>query len=559
MILYQKKYNEWLEIARFDEQIKNELASISSDLKEIEDRFYKDLEFGTGGLRAIVGVGTNRLNKYTIRRITLGYADFLLNYHGEMAKEKGVVIAHDNRHFSDVFTMEIAQTLASKGIKTYVFRKITATPELSFSVPYLDAIGGIVVTASHNPPNYNGYKIYDETGCQVVPYLANRIIDYVNEVTDYLSVDVTKPEDNLISCLGESVDKAFIDAEKANLLHPELIRKLGDKFKILYTPLHGTGKNTIFRLLEETGFKQIYTVKEQLIEDPNFSTVISPNPEEISAFDMSLERGKEHSVDIILGTDPDCDRVGVLVRTQNDCYKELNGNQIGALLVNYLLSNDKKLREKKNPYIAKTIVTSELGAKIAAQYGVSTVNTLTGFKYIGEQINLRRAESTFIVGYEESYGYLVGTVARDKDGVGSSLVIAEMAAFYFEKNLTLIDVLATIYEKFGYYKEKLVSINLEGKKGIREIKKLMDKFRTLTSKFLEENEIEVVLDYLKGIDGLPKSNVIKIIFKDESWMAIRPSGTEPKIKFYIGVNGKCEKESDERLSVLEKIIQKVGK
>ncbi|MGG5341702.1 phospho-sugar mutase [Enterococcus sp. AZ192] len=556
---YTSRYNEWLSSPYFDDQTKDELASIQSSLKEIEERFCKDLVFGTGGLRAIIGAGTNRLNKYTVRRITQGYASFLLKNYGNQAKEKGVVIAYDTRYLSDVFSREIAQTLAFNGIKAYLFKKVTTTPELSFAVPYLNAIGGIVVTASHNPPSYNGYKIYDESGCQAVPKLAEKIINEIEQITDYSKIGIADLDDALIEWLDESVDTAFIEAEKRLVRFPELIKRMGEQFQILYTPLHGTGKYAIFRLLKEVGFKKIYTVEEQLEEDVKFSTVDSPNPEEQSAFEMSINVGKKHDVDLIMGTDPDCDRVGVLVKIASGHYKALNGNQIGALLVYYLLSTDEKLSNKKNPFIAKTIVTSELGTKIAEKFSVETINTLTGFKYIGEKINVKTPDASFITGYEESYGYLVGEIARDKDGVGSTLVIAEMAAYYANEGLTLYDVLVNLYKEFGYYKEKQLSIHLTGQAGLAKTQQLMSQFRHLTERFKIENDVKGILDYSTGIDGLPQADVIKILFKDESWIAVRPSGTEPKIKFYLGVVGVSEKESNEKLNILEEIIGKVGK
>ncbi|MFD1902106.1 phospho-sugar mutase [Enterococcus termitis] len=513
MEAYQNRYNEWLASPYFDDQTKKELSSIRFDSKEIEERFYKNLEFGTGGLRAIIGAGTNRLNKYTVRRITQGYANFLLNKYGEEAKEKGIVIAYDTRYLSDVFSLEIAQTLTFNGIKSYLFKKVTPTPELSFAIPYLNAIGGIVVTASHNPSNYNGYKIYDETGCQAGPQLAKMIINEINQIVDYSKIGISYSKDPLIQRVDESVDTAFIESEKTLLCFPDLVKNFGEKFKILYTPLHGTGRDAIFRLLKEVGFKKLYTVTEQLTEDGNFSTVESPNPEKQSAFNMSIEVGKENDVDLIIGTDPDCDRVGVLAKVSSGIYKALDGNQLGALLIYYLLSNDKDLSKKKNPYIAKTIVTSELGSKIAERFAVETVNTLTGFKYIGEQINKRKSTASFIAGYEESYGYLIGTVLRDKDGVGSTLMIAEMAAYYANEGLTLFDVLNSLYEDYGYYKEKQLSIHLTGQEGIEKMKKLMNRFRDLSEEFKLENDIQKILDYSIGDCGLPKSNVIKIFLK----------------------------------------------
>lgn len=553
---YKDTYQEWLKSFFFDENIKEELQAISNNEKEIEDRFYKNLEFGTGGLRAKIGAGTNRLNKYTIRRITQGYLNFLLRKYGKEAKKRGVIIAYDNRLFSKEFALEAACTLAANDINTYLFKQITSTPELSFSVPYLNAIGGIVITASHNPPEYNGYKVYDDTGCQVVPSLASLITEEINRVTDYSDILVADKKSSYINWIGEDVTTAFIEAEKANMRSPEVVKKIGEEIKLVYTPLHGTGKRPILRSLSEIGFQKVYTVEEQLSEDPNFSTVTSPNPEDLSAFDMAIKVAKDNDADLILGSDPDSDRVGVLVKASKNVYQSLNGNQIGSLLVNYMLKTDYKLSEKKAPYIANTIVTSELGSKIAEKYGVKTVTTLTGFKFIGEQIGLLK-DSTFIMGYEESYGYLVSELARDKDAVGASLMIAEMAAFYICQGKTLLEVLDDIYNEFGFYQEKLISINLTGREGLQEMNKLMEKFRKLNFDYLKANEIVQVLDYSKGINDLPKSDVLKFYFNDQSWIAVRPSGTEPKIKFYIGVVSSNYEASSKKIIKLENFIKEI--
>jgi phosphoglucomutase len=551
---YKQNYNEWLNSDVFDEETKKELLAIKDDEAQIEDRFYKNLEFGTGGLRAVLGAGANRLNRYTVRRITSGYANYLLEHYGQVAIERGIVIAHDMRYGSREFTLEAARVFAAVGIPTYLFKEITTTPQLSFSVPYLKAVGGIVITASHNPPEYNGYKVYDETGGQAVPSLAEPIIEKIEQITDYSTIEVAPADSPLIHWLDETVDTAFIEAEKKNRINPQIVKDMGETMKVLYTPLHGTGKRAIFRVLDEVGFKNVFTVEEQLEEDPEFKTVKSPNPEELSAFDMALKVAKENDVDLIMGSDPDADRVGVLVKTGKNEYTPLNGNQIGSLLVYYLLSNDKELSSKQNPFIANTIVTSSLGGKIAESFGVKTVSTLTGFKFIGEQMNLLGGNHSFIMGYEESYGYLIGALARDKDAVGSAMMIAEMSAFYLNEGKTLVDQLAIIFEKYGYYHEKLVSQTLPGRDGMEQITQLMAKFRNLSAQELEVANIVEVKDYAKGIDGLPKSDVLKYFFKNGSWIAVRPSGTEPKIKYYLGVKAESKELIDTEIEKLEQFI-----
>lgn len=552
---YRTRYEEWLAADLFDEETKKELLSIANNDNEINDRFYKELEFGTGGLRAIIGVGTNRLNKYTVRRITAGFAKQLIKEYGEKAKANGIVIAHDMRYGSTEFTLEAARTFAAMGIRTYLFREITSTPELSFAVPYLNAVGGIVITASHNPPKYNGYKIYDLTGCQATPKLANKIIREINEIVDYNSIAISSKDDQLITWLNDSVNDKFIESVKTKLIHPEIIEQASRDIKILYTPFHGTGRRPIFRVLKEIGFRNILTVEEQLTEDPEFKTLESPNPEEKSAFDLAIGVAKKNKVDIIIGTDPDCDRVGVVVRN-GEKYEFLNGNQIGSLLVNYMITtNLDEINLKKNPYILKTIVTSELGAKIANKYGVASYDTLTGFKYIGEKINEIGTDGEFIMGYEESYGYLVGTHARDKDGVGSTALVTEMAAYYYVQGKNLIEVLEDIYTEFGFFKEELISLTFEGQTGVEKIKNMMTNYRNLDYDKMIKYEVKMVKDYSKGIDGLPKADVLKFFLKNGAWCAIRPSGTEPKIKFYIGAHGNSGIDAEEKINLFKELLE----
>ncbi|MGX7200597.1 phospho-sugar mutase [Enterococcus nangangensis] len=545
-----EKYDEWL---NFDSETKKELLGIKDDTDEVHDRFYKDIEFGTGGIRSIMGAGTNRLNKYTIRKITKGYAHYLLAKFKNDVKSKGVVIAHDTRSNSEAFTFEVAKTLISYGIKVWMFEDATTTPELSFTIPHTKAAGGIVITASHNPPEYNGYKIYDETGCQVVPRIAKQITDEINNVESYdfeffnFNYDLIKPLE---------MQSDFINSVISKMIHPKVVEKYGDNIKILYTPLHGTGRKPIFETLKVAGFKKVYTVEEQLNEDPNFSTVKSPNPEEKSAFELALKIAVKNDIDLIIGTDPDCDRVGVFVK-QNQKYIALSGNQIGSLLVNYMITTNKeKIVKMKEPYIAKTIVTSELGAEISRRNGVKTINTLTGFKYIGETINSLINKNDFLMGYEESFGYLVGTHCRDKDGVGSALLISEMATYYLSKGKTLIDILEEVYQEYGYYKEELFSIVLTGESGRKEINRIMDDYRSMSMKYLKTHGIKQVIDYMNSDYNLPKSNVLKFIFRDNSWMVVRPSGTEPKIKYYVGVTGSSEDDAKIKIERVKHLIDK---
>lgn len=554
---FLKRYQSWLTSEIFDENTRKELRALEGNNQEIQERFYKDLEFGTGGLRAIVGAGTNRLNNYTIRRVTYGYGKFLLKTYGEEAKNRGVVIAHDMRYSSKEFTLEAAKTFAAIGIKTCLFKDITTTPELSFSAPFLNAIGGIVITASHNPPKYNGYKIYDATGCQASPELTKKIMIEINKVNDYGMIPVIDDFSELITCVEDSVVTAFIDAVKSKMIHPEIFNSVGENFKLLYTPFHGTGYRPIFRVLKEAGLKNIYLVEEQLVEDPEFSTVKSPNPEEVEAFDLALKVARAEDVNLVMGTDPDCDRVGVFIKVGRE-YIALNGNQLGSLLIYYMVTtNTDKIRKMNNPYIVKTIVTSELGAEIAKYYGIDVYDTLTGFKFIGEKMNDIGESGDFLMGYEESYGYLVGDHARDKDGVGSALLIAEMSAYYYTQGETLIDVLNGIYREFGYYQEKLISKVLEGQKGIEKIQKMMTYFRDFSEEDKANFGIKKVNDYLHGIDDLPKEDVLKFFFSDGSWLAVRPSGTEPKIKFYLGVVSESKEENEAKLGNLEMFVHKL--
>lgn len=559
---YRAKYEEWINSPFIDIDTKDELISIKGDEKEIEDRFYKDLEFGTGGLRGIVGAGTNRMNIYTVRRATLGVLNYILKTYGDIGKDRGVVIAHDCRFMSKEFSIEVATTLAAYGVKAYLFDDLRSTPQLSFSVRHLNCVMGIVITASHNPKEYNGYKVYDSNGGQVCLDVANEIISEVEKIKDYSEIRTVgfcdSLKDGFIEVIKENEDKAFLDAVRKQVLRQEIIDEYNDKLKVIYTPIHGTGNIPVRAILKEVGFKKVSVVKEQELPDPSFSTVKYPNPEERSAFDIAIDMAKKDGADLIIGTDPDCDRVGVVVKDLSGEYIVLNGNQTGSLLVRYIIEG--LVEENKlpinNPTIIKTIVTSELGAKIANSYGVDCINTLTGFKFIGEKINEFEADRnrTFIMGYEESYGYLIGTHARDKDAVVTSMMICEMAAYYLSKGMSLYDALSDTYNKFGFYKEDLKSFTLKGIEGVEKIKEIMEFFRNSKIKSLANINVEKLNDYNEGIDNLPKSNVLKYILEDGSWIAIRPSGTEPKIKFYFGVNSDDETKTDDKL---EKLVEYV--
>lgn len=548
---FKNIYYNWIKDEYFDKETKQELLSIKEDEEEIKDRFYKNLEFGTGGLRGIIGAGTNRINKYTIRRATLGLANHIINIYGEEGKSKGVVIAYDSRYKSKEFCEETAKTLAAYGIKVYIFDSLRPTPELSFAVRYLNCIAGIVITASHNPQEYNGYKVYWSDGGQICLYKANEIIDEINKIDDYSIIKIVDNIDNeLITILDNEVDDKFIKAVKKQVINQDIINKVGKDIKIIFTPIHGSGNIPIRRVLNEVGFENVKVVKEQELPDPNFSTVKYPNPEEKEVFNIAIEMAKNEGADVIIGTDPDCDRVGVVVKDNNGEYIVLNGNQVGSLLVDYVISNNlDKIKIMKNPTIIKTIVTSELGSIIAKSYGVDSVDTLTGFKFIGEKINEYEVSNgkTFIMGYEESYGYLIGTHARDKDGVVSALLISEMAAYYYSKGMTLYDGLMNIYDKYGYYMEELKSITFKGSDGMKKIDTIMDYFRCYNVPSISDINIVNMIDYKKGINDLPKSNVLKFILEDESWIAIRPSGTEPKIKFYFGVKSDSLEKSNTKL------------
>ena len=558
---YMEIYNQWLESDYFDADTKKELENIKGNEKEIEDRFYTDLEFGTAGLRGIIAAGTNRINIYTVRRATFGLANYIMKNTTEEEKNRGVVIAHDNRNMSREFCLEAANTLAACGIKAYIFDSLRTTPELSFAVRKLHTIAGIVITASHNPPEYNGYKVYWEDGAQVMPEIAAAITDEVNSIKDYSTIPTIKEnQKDLVVMLGEDQDTAFIEAVKTQVIKKDLVKKVGQDFKIVYTPLCGTGNVPVTRALSEVGFKNVLVVPEEQNPDPNFAGIEYPNPEEHKALTRGIALAKAEGADLVIATDPDCDRVGVAVKTTTGDYALLTGNQIGAMLTNYIIESSKE-ENKLDPKatLVKTIVTSEFGADIARANNLGVINVLTGFKFIGQKIKSfeESGDRTYLFGYEESYGYLVGTHARDKDGVVASLLISEMAAYYYDKGMSLYEGLQELYKKYGYFKEKTISLTLKGIEGLAKIKEIITYFRENDIKEFNNTKVVDLKDYQKGIDDLPKSNVLKYFLEDGSWIAVRPSGTEPKLKFYVAVKGQDESECAGKIANIESDINKI--
>lgn len=557
---YLKIYTNWVNDNFFDEDTRKELGCITSE-KEIEDRFYKELEFGTGGLRGIMGAGTNRLNKYTVGKVTLGLGYYLMDTYGkDECIERGVVIGFDTRNNSKEYARVVADVLTGLGVRVYLMKDARPTPQLSFSLPYYKALAGVVLTASHNPKEYNGYKVYDEFGCQLVPSQADRVIQYVNEVKDYHSIDF-KGNDTLLTFI-DNTEEFVSEVFRQQRIKNEIIK---NNLNIVYTPLHGSGRIPVSKILEMDGFHWVSLVDEQANDDGDFSTVKSPNPEDKEALTLGIELAKELNADIVLGTDPDCDRVGIAVKDANNEYKLLTGNQIGSLLMDFIIRHT-DLSELEKPAIVKTIVTSELGAKIAEKNDIEVFSTLTGFKFIGEKITqFEKAKDQddlsrnfdYLFGYEESYGYLCGTHARDKDAVVSSMLICEMAAEAKSQNKTLIDKLNDIYNEYGYYKDVLESFILKGKDGIEKINEMMSILR----KECPFTDVEKISDFNKtkfeehGFGTYPISNVLKYELKDGSWVAVRPSGTEPKIKIYYSIRGNDESDANVRFEMIQNLIK----
>lgn len=539
---YREKYEEWLRQA--DPETAEELRALT-DEKEIEDRFYKDLEFGTAGLRGIMGAGSNRMNSRTVGRATQGLADYLKNkYPGET--ERGVVIAYDSRNHSREFALEAAHVLCAAGISVRVFLELEPIPVLSFAVRKFHALGGIVITASHNPKEYNGYKVYDENGCQLVPRDADELTEFVNRAGDAAGRESRGQEEGM-TFIGDEAVSAFISA----IMKETVWQGNPPALRIVYTPLHGAGNKPVRAALARAGFRDVRVVAEQEAPDGDFPTVKSPNPEESGALQMGIGEAEKIGADIVIGTDPDSDRIGAAVRTDGG-FRLITGNQMGALLTDFVLTM-RKDRLTPASLIIKTIVTGELGADIARAKGVQVEETLTGFKYIGEKITAYENDPAkdFIMGYEESYGYLIGTHARDKDAVGTAVLICEMAAWYRTKGMTLIDALDRLYEQYGYRLDRTISYTLPGKDGMEKIARIMEVLRTGTSGEWMPG-IRDVQDYRKGIGSLPKENVLKFLLEDGSWAAVRPSGTEPKIKFYCSLRAASEAEGELRLADMKK-------
>lgn len=557
---YRERYNKWITDSIFDEETRKELLAIKDDEKDIEDRFYRDLEFGTGGLRGIIGAGTNRMNRYTVGRATQGLANYIIK---KGIKAPSVVIAYDSRRFSYEFALEAARVLNSNGIAAYVFKELRPTPELSFAVRELKATAGIVITASHNPPQYNGYKVYWSDGGQVVSPIAEELIAEANSIQDFSEIKCMDGCGNLdkglLHFLGEEMDDRYMSRIRELALNPDVVREAADDFRIVYTPLHGTGNIPVRRALKEAGFSNVTVVPEQEKPDQDFPTVKFPNPEEHEAFTLAIELAGKQGADIIIGTDPDCDRVGVVVKNTGGEYVVLTGNQTGALLVDYILGSlQKQGRLNERSTIINTVVTGKLGERIAESYNVKTISVLTGFKYIAEKIKeFESSGREFLFGYEESYGYLAGTFVRDKDAVIASMLICEMAACYKKKGITLYEGLMELYRKYGYYKESLMSVGFKGKEGMEKMLGLIDRLRKNPPAEINGSKVAEIRDYMgyHGPVALPKENVLQYFLEDGSWFCIRPSGTEPKLKIYFSVIGKSISDADERMEGLRNAVK----
>jgi phosphoglucomutase len=568
---FEKSYQRWKSKTNLDSELRLLLSDLENNDKAREDCFYKNLEFGTGGMRGEIGPGINRMNMYTVRKASEGLALYIESF-GEEAKKRGVAIAYDSRHKSPEFAMEAAKTLASHGIQTYVFEELRPTPELSFAVRYLNAFSGIVVTASHNPPEYNGYKVYGEDGGQLPPAEADEVIAKVNDIEDELSIQVKDEAElkaaGLIKMIGEEIDSAYTDKLVTISVNPQLSEEVD--LNIVFTPLHGTANKPVRRGLDALGYKNVTVVSEQELPDPNFSTVKSPNPEEHAAFEYAIRDGKKTNADLLIATDPDADRLGIAVKNLEGEYVVLTGNQTGAILLHYLLSQKKeKGILPANGVVLKTIVTSEIGRDVAASFGLDTIDTLTGFKFIGEKINEyeRTGQYTFQFGYEESYGYLIGDFARDKDAVQAAILAVEVAAYYKKQGKTLYEGLLEIFEQYGYYREGLESLTLKGKDGAEQIQSILTSFRSNPPQTMGDKKVVTIEDYKAGTRfnaeaktteeiTLPSSNVLKYYLEDGSWFCLRPSGTEPKAKFYFGVTGETLADSEQKLEALTSALMK---
>lgn len=566
-----EKYKFWLKDSYFDEKTKEELLAIAEDKNEIEERFYRDLEFGTGGLRGIIGAGTNRMNIYTVRKATQGLANYILK---EKTQEKGVAIAFDSRNMSHEFAEEAALCLAANGIRAHIFPSLRPTPELSFALRKLGCTAGIVVTASHNPPEYNGYKVYWEDGAQITAPRDRQIIEEVQAVTDFDMVKTMSCENavraGLYEVIGPEMDDCYMEELKKQVVRPEVIRRQAKNLKIVYTPLHGTGNIPVRRILRELGFEQVYVVKEQELPDGDFPTVSYPNPEDKKAFALALKLAEEVDADVVLATDPDADRLGIYAKdTRDGVYKSFTGNMSGMIILEYLLSQKKEMGLlPDNGAIVTTIVSGKMSAEIAKRYKMKRIETLTGFKYIGEQIKFFEQNHSydFQFGYEESYGCLVGTHARDKDAIVAVMALCEAAAYYKEKGITLCEQMENLYETYGFFKENLCTVTLKGQDGAKKIASIMERIRKEVPQTIGGKRVtqfrdykkEILMDYVKEeqkTTGLPKSNVLYFELEDGTWCCIRPSGTEPKIKFYIGIQGENELQAQKQIEEMTEAVK----
>ncbi len=569
---WEKTYQTWNDFENLDKEIRENLESIAEDQVELEDAFYTNLEFGTAGMRGVIGAGTNRMNTYIVRQATEGLAKFI-EAHGEDAKKRGVAIAYDSRHKSPEFSLEAAKTLGAHGIKTYLFESLRTTPELSFAVRHLGTFAGIMMTASHNPPEYNGYKVYGEDGGQFPPAEADELTDYVRSVEDILAIEVAEKDDlveqGLLEFIGEEVDNAYLEELKTVNIDKELIERNSD-LNIVFSPLHGTATMIGTKALENAGFKNVTLEPDQAKPDPDFTTVKSPNPEDPDAFELSIKLGKEIGAEVLIATDPDADRLGMATRLDSGEYQVLTGNQIAALMVNYLLkAYEKQGTLPENGTILKSIVSSEMATVIAKDHGVDTVDVLTGFKFIAEKIKEYEEtnEKTFLFGFEESYGFLVKPFVRDKDAIQALILIAELAAFYKEQDKTTYDGLQELFEEYGYFKEKTISITMSGITGAEKIKQVMADFRSESPTVFGGVQVKSVEDYLSGTRtgangetsemNFDKADVLKYYLEDGSWIAARPSGTEPKIKFYIGAVADTQEEADQKVIDFEASINEL--
>ena len=567
---YKEIYNQWLENPYFDEATKEELKAIKDDENEIKDRFYMDLEFGTAGLRGIIGAGTNRMNIYVVRRATQGLANYIAKVD---KKSQGVAIAYDSRHMSPEFAQEAALCLAANGIKAYIFETLRPTPELSFAVRHLGCVAGINVTASHNPPEYNGYKVYWEDGAQITPPHDSGIMGEVKAISDWNTVKTMDKEDavkaGLFEVIGQAVDDAYMAELKKQIIHMDAIQAEGRNLKIVYTPLHGTGNIPARRILKELGFENVYVVPEQELPNGDFPTVSYPNPEAAEAFELGLKLAKEVDADIVLATDPDADRLGVRVKDKNGEYLDLTGNMSGCLLANYELSQRKAVNGSlpEDGALVKTIVTTNLADAIAKGYNVNLIEVLTGFKYIGQQILgfENSGKGTYLFGFEESYGCLIGTYARDKDAIVATMALCEAAAYYKTQGKTLWDAMIDMYEEFGYYKDAIQAVTMKGIEGLQKIQEIMTTLRQNPPAEFAGHKVTAVRDYKldeitdlatgeKKPTGLPNSNVLYYELTDDAWVCVRPSGTEPKVKFYYGVKGTSLADADEKSDAMGKAV-----